>query len=105
MWLSFLAKVLTGFLVTVKLLLVKLLPNLLLKMFTQNLYSIIQFSDPVCCEVSGKMATMFTRVCSRGLATSAARGSKVAVLGAAGGIGQPMSLLLKQVYFSLLIDS
>jgi len=42
------------------------------------------------------MAAMFSRVFSRGLATSAARGSKVAVLGAAGGIGQPMSLLLKQ---------
>ena len=38
---------------------------------------------------------MFTRVVSRSLSNSAALQKKVAVLGAAGGIGQPLALLLK----------
>jgi len=42
------------------------------------------------------MAAFGSRLFQRALSTTAARGSKVAVLGAAGGIGQPMSLLLKQ---------
>lgn len=40
---------------------------------------------------------MFGRMFNRCLSTSAARGAKVAVLGASGGIGQPMSLLLKNL--------
>lgn len=37
----------------------------------------------------------FSRVASRAMSTAAA-GKKVSVLGAAGGIGQPLSLLLKE---------
>lgn len=38
---------------------------------------------------------MFTRSVTRSLSVSAALNKKVAVLGAAGGIGQPLALLLK----------
>ena len=38
---------------------------------------------------------MFTRSVTRSLSASAALNKKVAVLGAAGGIGQPLALLLK----------
>lgn len=40
-------------------------------------------------------STMFSRVAKRSFSSSAANPYKVAVLGAAGGIGQPLSLLLK----------
>lgn len=42
------------------------------------------------------LRTSLTRTATRGFASSAIANSKVAVLGAAGGIGQPLSLLLKQ---------
>jgi malate dehydrogenase len=40
---------------------------------------------------------MYSRVLSRAFHATAASKAKVAVLGAAGGIGQPLSLLLKDV--------
>merc|ERR1711962_391829 len=41
------------------------------------------------------LTEMFTRSVTRSLSASAALNKKVAVLGAAGGIGQPLALLLK----------
>merc|ERR1712126_259835 len=41
------------------------------------------------------LTEMFTRSVTRSLSASAAVNKKVAVLGAAGGIGQPLALLLK----------
>jgi malate dehydrogenase len=43
----------------------------------------------------GQTASIALRASARSFSSSAARLTKVAVLGAAGGIGQPLSLLLK----------
>ena len=42
-----------------------------------------------------RVVVMFSRNLARNLSTTAAVNKRVAVLGAAGGIGQPLSLLLK----------
>jgi hypothetical protein len=46
-----------------------------------------------------RAACNFLNIGSRNFSVSAPRHAKVSVLGAAGGIGQPLSLLLKQVDF------
>ena len=67
--------------------------------FMQNTCTISDLFD----QVPNTNMAMFGKMFSRCLSTSASRGAKVAVLGAAGGIGQPMSLLLKNVRTHFLL--
>ena len=62
-----------------------------------NTYLTRNYSGVVMANFVRRAACNFLNIGSRNFSVSAPRHAKVSVLGAAGGIGQPLSLLLKQV--------